>query len=504
MLSERDYIKLFEQARAVIQNSVTAFDDDSPQAKQARKERASKDYFYFAKTYFPHYVSDEFAPVHGEMFKLFDIKNQPVVCVGARDIAKSTILFFSEMHYTLFKRNKFTEYLSDTKERAITEYLFPIKAELEVNLRILSDFGDLRTKYWGLDDFIVKSGKRIVATSPTSGVKGLHYGPSRVDRICVEDLENQNSPKKKSIIMRRIKFIKTDLLKSTNFKGWQFIYNGNYFSKKTITHQLLTSDDFKNWERRIYLAMVPSGSPLATLKLKDKQALVSIWESRMPTKKLLAEQREDPVTFKTERMQKPEDEEAVFKEEWIQWFYPKEINLERFPVVTYHDPSALKGEEHCYKAIISLAVDKENLCYYVIDAWIRKTSKWNSVNTHFDLSEKYHSAVDAIEVNGFQASLKEDYEIIEKKRGKRLNMKLINNRLPKDVRISKLSSLIERGYIKFLKSDHRTDISILIEQLVDFPDGEYVDGPDALAGAVDVADTFVLRKKNQVGVRLLQ
>jgi len=490
-IRDKDFEKQFEELRLWIRNSVDVFKDDSPENKERRLQKAEKDKFYFAQTYFPHYCEDKFADVHAEMFELADTYNTPVVLYGGREIAKSTIIsFFDEMHKTCFKKNKFTEFICDTQETAASEFLLPIRAELEENPRLIADFGEQKTSIWKMEDFITRSGKRFLALGPKMGAKGKKHKSSRPDRIIIEDFENQNSPKKKSILKRRLKFILTDVMKSVNSKKWQLLFIGNYFSKKTIIHILLTDDKYKHWVRKGFPWLIETNG-----KLK------SIWEHRISTKQLLNEQMEDPVTFRTERMQKPDDEEAVFKEEWIQYYDYDEIKFRELPIVTYKDPSALRGEEHCYKAIIALAVDKEAATYYVVHAWIKKSSKWKAVNAHFDLSEDYNSQVDAVEANGFQATLKEDYEIIEQKRGKRLNLKMINSRLPKDVRIGKLSSLIERGYIKFIRNS--SDQNELLDELIDFPDGEYVDGPDALAGAVEVADQYILKKKNKVGASIL-
>jgi len=494
MLNERDFIKEFDKLRSWIRESVTDFSDDTPESKSERIRRASEDKFFFAKTYFPHYTEDEFAPVHKELFELSDVYNQPVVVAGTRELAKSTVIsFFDEIHKTLFKKNKFTIFICDTQETAASEFLLPIRAELEENQRIISDFGEQLTQYRTMEDFITKSGKRFLALGPKMGSKGKKHRSSRPDRIVVEDFENQNSPRKKSILKRRLNYILKDVMKGVNFKKWQFIFVGNYFSKKTLIHILLTSPEHNHWIRKIY--------PAITEDSKGKQK--SIWESRMPLKSLLAEQKEDPFTFRTERMQKPDDEEAIFKEEWIQKFEMSEIADFNFPVVTYHDPSALKGEEHCFKATIALAVDIQNLIYYVIHARIRKESKWKSADAHFDISEELNSAVDGIEANGFQSSLKEDYEILEKKRGKRLNLKMITNRVSKEIRINRLSSPIERGYIKFLRAPHHSDINLLIEQLIDYPDGDFVDGPDALSGAVEIADTHILKKLKKITSKIL-
>lgn len=491
MINEKEFQKKFEELRLWIRTSVQIFKDDSPEAKADRISKAEKDKFFFAKTYFPHYCEDEFADCHFEMFNLADTYNTPVVIAGARELAKTTIVsFFDELHKTCFKKNKFTIFICDTQETAASEFLLPIRAELEVNPRLINDFGEQKTSLWKLEDFVTKSGKRFLALGPRMGAKGKKHQHNRCDRIIIEDLENRNSPVKKSILKRRLKFLLTDVMKSVNSKKWQFIFLGNYFSKKTIIHILLKEERFKHWIKKTFEWLI-----------EEKGKLISAWESRIPLEKLLQEQLEDPITFRTERLQKPDDEDATFQEEWIQYYEPQDIAHLNLPVVSYKDPSAGKGEENCFKATILLAVDKANAVYYVVHAWIKKTSKWRAINSHIELSELYKSAIDAVESNGYQATEKEDYEILEREKGKRFNLKLINNYLAKEVRIGSLQSPVQRGLIKFIRN--HSDQNLLIEQLLDFPDGDFVDGPDALAGAKDVADRYILRKTKKVGVGVL-
>lgn len=492
MINEKDFQKKFEELRLWIRTSVQIFRDDSPEAKAERLSKAETDKFYFAKTYFPHYCEDKFAECHKEMFELADTYNIPVVIAGARELAKTTIIsFFDELHKTCFKKNRFTMFICDTQETAASEFLLPIRAELEENPRLLNDFGEQKTSLWKMEDFVTRSGKRFLALGPRMGAKGKKHKASRPDRVIIEDLENQNSPKKKAILKRRLKFLLTDVMKGVNSKKWQFIFLGNYFSKKTILHILLKEERFKNWIRKIYEWII-----------EDKNGnQYSAWESRIPLHKLLEEQLEDPITFRTERLQKPDDEDATFQEEWIQYYEPEEIESRKLPVVSFKDPSAGRLEQNCYKAIIFLAVDKANATYYVRHAWIKKTSKWRAINAQIELSEQYNSVVDGVESNGYQATEKEDYEMIEQQRGKRFNLKLILNSLPKEVRIGSLQSPIQRGYIKFIRN--HSDQNLLIEQLLDFPDGDFIDGPDALAGAKEVADKFILRKIKKVRADIL-
>lgn len=493
-LTEKDFEKQIEDLKSWILSSVPVFAKDTEKTKLDRIERARTDKVFFAQTYFPHYCVFPFCDFHLDLFEISDIYNVPVVAVGFRGLAKSTIVsFIDELHKTLFKINRFTMFVCDTQETAASEFLLPIKAELEENPRILHDFGGSKTSLWTNTDFVTKSGKRFLALGPKMGVKGKKNKGTRPDRIIVEDFENINSPKKKSQIMKRIKFLLRDLGQSVNFNKWQFIFLGNYFSKKTCAHYLLTSDECKHWIRRVYPAIIESAG-----KLK------SAWEACFPLKILLDRKAKDPRTFRSEMEQKPDDDEAMFREEWIKWVKPSEIDLRKLVVATYYDPSAQKGEEHCKKAIITIGVDIITSDIIVLNAWIRKTSKWDSIIKHFEISRKYKAVVDGVEGNGFQFTLQEDYEKVKRQVKQILNLQMVTNYINKEVRIGKLSSPVQRGNIKFLDSEDNGDMKDLVEEMIDFPDGEYKDGVDALSGAVEIAETYILKITNQITSDLIE
>ena len=493
MLSEKEFQKQLDEVKNFIRSTVAVFPKDTPAMQQKRIARAEKDKIYFAKEYFPHYCVDDFSNDHKELFELADIENKHIVIGGYRELGKSTIVsFIDEIHKTLFKKNLFTVFCCDTQETAAEEFLLPIRAELEENPRILHDFGDLRTSNWTSTDFRVKTGKRFLALGPKMGAKGKKNKGTRPDRIIVEDFENLNSTKKKNIIKRRIQFLLKDLGKSVNFKKWQFIFIGNYFSKKTVFHYLYTNDECKHWIRRVFPALIEKrGKP------------VSAWEARLPLKQLLQEQKEDTRTFRTERLQKPEDEEAIFKEEWFVKRKLSEIDKSGLTRVTYFDPSALKGQEHDFKAIIDLGIQTAPFKMIVMFAWIRKESKWKAINEHFKISKKCRSVADGVESVGFQATLREDYEKLEQALNQYMPLKMINNRIPKETRIGRLSSMVERGIIEFCIQDSG-DITELLEQLVDFPDGEHDDGPDALTGAVEIAETYVTKTFKKANATIIE
>jgi predicted phage terminase large subunit-like protein len=87
------------------------------------------------------------------------------------------------------------------------------------------------------------------------------------------------------------------------------------------------------------------------------------------------------------------------------------------------------------------------------------------------------------EDNGGQALLREVFDAAAEKEGFHLPHRAETNTLNKETRIEgTLSAPVENGIIRFLKADG--DQKELIDQLLQFPDGEYKDGPDALEGVV--------------------
>jgi predicted phage terminase large subunit-like protein len=82
------------------------------------------------------------------------------------------------------------------------------------------------------------------------------------------------------------------------------------------------------------------------------------------------------------------------------------------------------------------------------------------------------------EDNGGQALLTEIFDAKAESEGYHLPHRAETNTVHKDTRIEgTLSALVENGVIRFSRAD--PDQKELIDELLQFPDGEYKDGPDA-------------------------
>lgn len=502
--SVNQFKKEFEELRKWICASVPVFSDDTPAKKRERILRAREDVFYAAETYFPHYCEDPFAPMHKDMIMHASKTGIGVLMYGFRGCGKSSLVSLIDVvHKILFRSRRFIGFISASEDNA-AEYTLPIKAELQFNPRIINDFGDLlegSTKNRDTD-FVTKNGVRVLGLGPKMSPKGRRNAQYRFDHIIIEDIESRTSPNSPRVIKKIISFLLKDAYKAMNPKLFSFIFLGNYFSKKSVLHGLLNHNDCRNWPKVGYPALVED----------EKGHLVSAWESRFPTEKLLADYEEMPETERVEMLQKPEGEDGEFDQSWF-----KMVEYDQVPVglkvATYCDPAVGKTSlqtstsKKCFQALIVCGVDeikgadgkRSDFIYYVLDSSLKKESTMDMVSRHYDFSKKYHSMMDAVEAFGYQQVLINDYEREEVARGERLNIQLDRNPRSKDARITSLQSPIKRAKIVFV--NHK-GVNDLIGQFLDFPDG-FIDGPDALACLIDFMARKILKIKNRVKSKVL-
>jgi len=102
--------------------------------------------------------------------------------------------------------------------------------------------------------------------------------------------------------------------------------------------------------------------------------------------------------------------------------------------------------------------------------------------TGIELQRTWGSEAFGVESNQFQEVLGTNMLELSKVRGVPLPLYLIDNRVMKEVRIRRLTPYLGQGSIRFKGGS--PGAKLLVQQLIDFPNGEHDDGPDALEMAV--------------------
>lgn len=177
--------------------------------------------------------------------------------------------------------------------------------------------------------------------------------------------------------------------------------------------------------------------------------------------------------------------------EWIEGKY-----FEKWPTdagtvckVMALDPSKGKSDKMGdYQALIKLVVGTDN-CLYV-QANMKRRPVDQMVADAVGIYREFAPHGFCLEGNAWQDLLAPDFEQEFERQGILAPpLSLVHNHTNKEVRIRQLGAYLAHDRIRF-KADC-PDTQILIDQLLDFPEGQHDDGPDALEMAIRLAKQLV-------------
>jgi len=476
--SRREFELKAQEILARMKAGTRPFRDNSAEARRKRRERGRKDRLWFFKTYFPHYFSKDFGPFHEEWNILADVKDEPVFIAAPREHTKST--FFSlgvPVHDICHKLRHFIIVVSDTEDLA-ADFCSFIQLELEENERLRQDFGDLTSQgQWASADFTTSSGIRVKARGRGQRVRGLRNRQHRVDRIIIDDLENDKNVRNPRLVKETVEWILTALI-NTMAEGGSMTMVGTLLSKKSVLATMIRMPAEDDPEKprfisRVYRALGEGDEPLwpgawTSARLLQKKALIG------------------SLRFGKEFQNDPRDEDGMFREEWLRYYHPDELKGRALRIASYIDPSSESGASNDYKALITLGMDSEGV-FYCLDAFIRKCSPDTLARVTYSRYEEFHPIIVGQEENSLGEYAEGPFKLAAKDKGYQLPIRGEKHHIAKEARIGRLSPFVERGIIRFRKG--HSDQDLLVEQLLYFPTPTVPDdGPDALEGAVKLLE----------------
>ncbi len=466
---------------------VTPFWEDTPEKQGQRLGRAAVDPLYFCRTYLPHYFSHLPAPFHYELVELLEKRGEvltPAVVAAPREFAKTTVCSFGYvLHQVCFGRRHFIIIGSDTEDLAsdLTGYLY---LELLYNERLRQDFGGLVRGNRAVNDFLTLSDIRVKARGRGQRLRGLKHKQWRPDLVILDDLENDLNVRNPEIVQQILDWVKSAVYPGVDSRG-NLLIIGTILRWRSALHLMLTSPEepYCHFQRRIYRAVQEDDS--------------SLWEARHPAPRLkLQKQLMGSVAFNREKMNEPAPEEGLFREEWIHYYHPDSLKDRELVVVGFFDPSLESGATADYKAAITVGWDREDLVFYVLDAFIQKTTLEQTLRAIFNRHREHGYQLFGVEDNLFQRLLLKEFDLMGKELGVVLPVRGISQRIAKETRVASLSPLLERGKIRFIRG--HSDQELLIEQILYFPSRTlHDDGPDALEGAIRLAQAVGGREAPQ-------
>lgn len=191
--------------------------------------------------------------------------------------------------------------------------------------------------------------------------------------------------------------------------------------------------------------------------------------------------------------------------EWPAEYFPESIWFDAWPErlalkVLALDPSkgpreggTAKKPDGDYSAYVMLGLDAAGVLWIDADLARRPTPKMVADGiAHY---RRWQPAAFVVEINAYQELL--GAEFLRAGRESRLHLPLygISNHVNKEVRIRTLGPYLAQGKMRFRSSPGG---KLLVQELRDFPCGEFDDGPDALEQAVRMA-RHLLGERQQHG-----
>lgn len=463
--------------------------------KQERLERAKEDFGFFCSYYLSHAFSlpmAEYQKVLIDIINSGEISRQQILIlqryikenargflregkfeglldIEPRDHGKTTRMAQAfPLWLVLTKKDVFPVIVSASSDSA-KDILESIRFEIEHNEKIIEDFGDLQGEKWSGRKITLKNRNSIAALGAGQSARGIKDRYKRPTHIVCDDLlkdKEVESRISRDKIYRWFKRVVMNL-----GKGAKIIIVNTILHSDDLPSRLLREIENKSlhdWVGVVFSAITLEGKPL----WPERWSLEDIEKKR---------QQLGSFVFATEWMNEPiAEEERKFKTEWFQFYETVELrNIHFERVVMAVDPAVGKTSGD-YSAIVVAGIT-QNGQVYVLDAEGEKVSDLSLIKRIIDKYRAWRPDKIIFEVQAFQEIYKNQLLREALREGIVLPVKGIKHATNKEMRISKLSPLVEAGIILFKKTQN-----LLLQQLEEFPRG-HDDLPDALEMAVSEA-----------------
>jgi len=478
LLSEGQYDKQVAELRAFVKESVSPFENDTPQKKKERIARSLGDKLFFMQTYLPHYFTCDFGEFHGEWSEVADLQDQFALIGAPREHAKSTFFTFGDpLHVICHGLIRFGLLISDTHEQA-QNFTVAIKVELEDNVRIRHDFGDLKTRSWSDDDFRTKNGVALLARGRKDKVRGIRRGPYRPDYARFDDMENDDNVENPRLVKRLISWIRGTVLGSMG-KGYRALMVGNLFHPRSAISQLIAMLDDETglplYFSKVYDAILDEGTP-------EERPL---WPANWPMERLRKKRIDmGSFDFNREMRNKVAVDGSPFPDEQVTYYQLEEIAGKQLVTVSALDPSAKAGENNDYRAVVTWSLDPEQMIFYCRHAWLKKKSIGEMFAAAYAQEEAYKPESVEVEENMLKDFLHEAIANYARQEERYLPWAPVNHSTNKEARIvGTCAYLWEYGKMRFIKG--HSDQNMLVEQFIYLlTPSVHDDGPDASEMAI--------------------
>lgn len=350
--------RILEKIKLIRASGGTINTNETKEEKNARIERAKKDYRFMMSYYFPHYASVEAADFHVDFAKM--VWKNPVFkgfAEWGRGLAKSVVVDIS-LPFSLWLRGEqvYMVVIGSSGDKA-KQLLEDIRLEFEVNPRIIADFGEQKNLgSWENGFFKTTSGFIGQALGVGQSCRGLRVGNLRPNYIVVDDIETEETINNEKRQNKLVKWIEKSLIPTMDGLIRRFIQANNAFAPVMIQKKL--QERHPKWKNHHVKAYNPiTYEPSWYQKYADDY--YRELEDEIGILAALAEYNHEAHI-----------EGEIFKDEDIQWTAIPRID--HFEMIVGHWDIAYAGTPTAdYNAVRIWGL--KNKQFYYITSFVRKT-----------------------------------------------------------------------------------------------------------------------------------
>lgn len=308
-------------------------------------KKLSTDFRASTEFFLKNHLTVEIADFHKELYSI--LPSTPRLALATpRGHGKSRICsVFYPIWLALFGLRKDITIISASETLAI-EWLRQIKRELELNPKILTFFGELKSDKWTENHIILNNQSRVNIRARGAGGQIRGFRP---DCLICDDLETNESVESEEQRKKLKEWIFKDCLNTLLPEG-QFIIIGTLIHPLSVLSDLLSIDN--GWQKKKFQAYIDG----------IQESGHELWKAMWSHEKLQQRKREiGSWAFAAEYMNDPtSNETAPIKENQIRIW-------DKFPTayssVLAIDPAYSEDEKADFKTCSHIAIDQQGNRY---------------------------------------------------------------------------------------------------------------------------------------------
>lgn len=478
----------------------------------------------------PHDPFEKIAPIHREFFDLCDyvdhvVRNARLAIAAARGHSKSGI--FSNafpLHQTVYRKRRYILVISET-DTLSKKLIGWVNKQLKFNEKLREDFGPLLHEKNTMNEkdneeaFITASGTLIEASSSGKQLRGKRHGSYRPDLVIVDDPSSSNNEGTKEAREKLIHWFNSVVV-PIGTKSTAIILVGTMVSATGLLNHVLKRKDFKAsfhgavikepdnpqlWEQycEIYARsedMAEADAFYESNREAMESGIVLAWPWRWTYRDLMHEKvNMGTRAYNSEfrNLAFSEDEQFFFPENFAYYHYIYENDRKYIVYEDYKIPvddlSALtisgawdiaqgKNARSKFNSIITVARHDKSGLIFILDEYASKEPPHKFLDVVVDRIKRYRHHIFSTETinaqHEFFRQLSERLRVEGIYRTRLNDVK--SHKSTKDERIQSLEPMCHNKTLVFNRSH-----TILLDQMTQYPHGDYVDSIDALQMAVE-------------------